>query len=121
MYKPSDVLSVLEKDIIELALEDHLRLADITALLRSRLPEKKDEDCITLGIAMLGKLLRLHYIELYEEDDTMHPNPPSFTAIRDDTAADAIADVARWTSAQSAVRRYLAVAATSEAESAMYT
>lgn len=122
-YQPSLILTALEKEILELAIEDYTRLADVFAQIRPRLPGRSQDEYVALSKAIVRKLLQLELVRMYFEDWAAHTE--TRRAIRElgrEEIEQAFLDLSHWIPELRPTPddAYLAIGATDKGEQAMY-
>lgn len=70
MYTPSMFLSPLEKQVLDLAIEDYTRLADVFNEVRRAMPGRTEDEYTCLAQSIVRKLLHVGYVILYYDDLT---------------------------------------------------
>jgi len=120
MYESSKTLTWIEREVLDLAVEDYTRLADVYAQVSGGLPGHDADEYVRLSQAIVKKLLRLSCVKLFI-DDLTEPTKRVVTELPPEAVRAAFTDLRNWLPEQRPCPDHvcIAIGATKRGEQAM--
>lgn len=120
MYESSKTLTWIEREVLDLAVEDCTSLADVYAQVSGGLPGHDTDEYVRLSQAIVKKLLRLNFVKLFI-DDLSEPTKRHITKLPPEETRAAFTDLRNWLPELRPCpdNVYIAIAATERGEQAM--